>query len=81
MSAETFVSQCSGKIGYASRAVAEKAVKFIRRRWNQRRRPRQGGAMIVYHCEHCGLFHIGRPAGVKKRQYAAAGPFEEDDGE
>jgi len=51
-------SQCQGKIPYASKAAALKAVGRMRKRTSPPR---------VYICPHCHKFHIGRDEKGKRK--------------
>ena len=51
-------SQCQGKIPYASKAAALKAVGRMRKLSSQ---------PIIYPCPHCHKFHIGRDEKGKRK--------------
>lgn len=44
-------TQCDGKNRYDNKADAKRAAKHAERRGC--------GRLSVYHCEHCGRFHLG----------------------
>ena len=46
-------SQCYGKLRYASRAEAKRAMDYTRKRDKPR------GKMTTYHCEFCSTWHNG----------------------
>jgi hypothetical protein len=52
-------AECEGKIGFETPALARKV--------NTRRSNQQGKYGIVYKCENCKLWHIGRKNQIKEK--------------
>lgn len=58
---------CSGKRAYDTRRDAERARRGLAEKdtmpRNKRRRQSIAEGLNVYHCPHCGAWHMGRPRG------------------
>lgn len=54
---------CTGKEAFATPQLASRV--------NRRRSTRSKLGGVIYHCDHCGFFHIGRKA--KSPHYRKAG--------
>lgn len=59
LNAESFAAMCEGKAPFASPKQAHKVAK------------RRRHTCDVYHCPHCGFFHLGTPMTVRGK-----GPIE-----
>lgn len=57
-------TQCAGKARFASAALAHRVAKR-RSKFNDRKTAKPGD---VYHCAHCGGWHIGRSLAHLKRR-------------
>jgi hypothetical protein len=63
------INGCAGKIGYETKADAEKARRYLyeQRDYGKKGGGREATVMSVYHCPCCAKHHIGRStrAGLK----------------
>lgn len=67
---------CAGKVGYPTRAVADRAKKHLHRKVLTPRRGGLADPLHAYHCEYCSQYHLGRSSKAGRKVRYKIDPIE-----